>query len=90
MRPLALMVVLGSLAACGERISPEEQYSDGSLGVQSFHTHDFGLRSFAGLSFRPSSSACSMTFRAVSAFAVRLLSVAAAGTAPSTARSIRW
>ena len=36
MRALALMCVLGSLAACGERISPEQQYSDGSLGVQTF------------------------------------------------------
>lgn len=36
MRALALILTLGSLAACGERISPEQQYSDGSLGVQSF------------------------------------------------------
>ena len=27
MRALALIVMLGSLAACGERISPEQQYS---------------------------------------------------------------
>ena len=27
MRSLALIVMLGSLAACGERISPEQQYS---------------------------------------------------------------
>jgi outer membrane protein assembly factor BamB len=31
MRALALTILLGSLAACGERISPEQQYSDGSL-----------------------------------------------------------
>ncbi|MBV8880399.1 MAG: PQQ-binding-like beta-propeller repeat protein [Planctomycetaceae bacterium] len=32
MRALALILTLGSLAACGgERISPEQQYSDGSL-----------------------------------------------------------
>lgn len=31
MRALALSVLLGSLAACGERISPAQQYSDGSL-----------------------------------------------------------
>jgi outer membrane protein assembly factor BamB len=36
MRALALIVVLGSLAACGERISPEQQYSDGSLNVEPF------------------------------------------------------
>jgi len=31
MRALALIALLGSLAACGERLSPEQQYSDGSL-----------------------------------------------------------
>ena len=31
MRALALTILLGSLAACGERLSPEQQYSDGSL-----------------------------------------------------------
>ena len=31
MRAVALMMLLGSLAACGERLSPEQQYSDGSL-----------------------------------------------------------
>jgi len=31
MRALALILMLGSLAACGERLSPEQQYSDGSL-----------------------------------------------------------
>lgn len=37
MRAVALMTLLGSLAACGgERISPEQQYSDGSLQEQTF------------------------------------------------------
>jgi len=36
MRPFALMVMLGSLAACGQRISPEQEYSNGSLSLQSF------------------------------------------------------
>jgi len=31
MRALALLALLGCLAACGERLSPEQQYSDGSL-----------------------------------------------------------
>jgi outer membrane protein assembly factor BamB len=30
------MIVLGSLAACGQRLSPEQTYSDGSLSLQSF------------------------------------------------------
>lgn len=31
MRAVALMMLLGCLAACGERISPDQQYNDGSL-----------------------------------------------------------
>ena len=52
MRPLALMIVLGSLAACGERISPEQQYSDGSLGVQTFGDENAVVAEVRSLPFK--------------------------------------